>query len=153
MTRVEKVVKNLHQDLENKSVLEVACGCAEFSIAASKVASHVDCIDLDSFRLRPEITQCANLHFQAMDATAMTFPDGSFNTVVLYNAIGHLEHILESVIQECLRVLRQVGNVYIISSFKLDQAVIRERLLPMLAEKGIKYAVEEKLFTYVRISK
>ena len=37
MTRVEKVVHKLQNELYCKDLLEVACGCAEFSICASKL--------------------------------------------------------------------------------------------------------------------
>ena len=40
MTRVEKVVHKLQNELYCKDLLEVACGCAEFSICASKFAKY-----------------------------------------------------------------------------------------------------------------
>ena len=57
LTNVEKVVKQIQSDLEDKTILEVACGCGEFSIAAAKPARKVYCIDLDSQRLLPSYTQ------------------------------------------------------------------------------------------------
>ena len=51
MTRVEKVVQKLHAEFASKNILEVACGCGEFSIAASEFAASVHAIDLDDSRL------------------------------------------------------------------------------------------------------
>ncbi len=58
--------------LEDKTILEVACGCVEFAIAAAELARKVYCIDLDSQRLLPEAFHIPNLHFETKDATSMT---------------------------------------------------------------------------------
>ena len=47
----------------------------------------------------------------------MTYGGASFDTVVLYNAIGHLADIAELVLSECLRVIRSRGCIYITSFF------------------------------------
>ena len=101
MKRVDRVLFRLMPDIVSKRVLEPACGCAEFSIAATAHAAEVVCFDLDDQRLNPEATHTERLRFEIMDATAMHSPDGSFDTVVLYNAIGHLAHIAEPVLWEC----------------------------------------------------
>lgn len=132
MKRVETAISRLMPDIDGKRVLEPACGCAEFSIAATAHAAEVVCFDLDDQRLNPEATHTERLRFEIMDATAMRFPDGSFDTVVLYNAIGHLAHIAEPVLWECLRVVNTTGVAWVVSSFRMDKAVIQETLLPLL---------------------
>ncbi len=154
MTRVEKVVNKLHNELHYKDVLEVACGCAEFSIAASKSAKTVHCIDLDNKRLLPDAKNCNNLIFCEMDATAMSYMNDSFDTIIMYNAIGHLQQVMEKAIEECLRVLRAGGNMYIISSFKMDKQVITNNLLPLLEQKKLCFHIqEENIFIYIQIKK
>ena len=101
MKRGDRVLFRLMPDIVSKRVLEPACGCAEFSVAAATHAAEVVCFDLDDKRLDPTVRQILKLRFEIMDATAMRFPDGSFDTVVLYNAIGHLAHIAEPVLWEC----------------------------------------------------
>lgn len=154
MTRVERAVNHIKDRITGKAVLEVACGCAEFSLCAAKTAQTVSCIDLDRFRLDPSVYDCENLTFQQMDATAMEFADGSFDTVVLYNAVGQLEGIMEKVLKECQRVLKPVGRIHIISSFQLDKLVIDTALVPLLSASGTEYSMEsDKFFTYVQIEK
>lgn len=152
MTRVEKIVQKLHSKLASKNILEVACGCAEFSIAASEFAESVYAIDLDDIRLLPEAKAIDNLHFQIMDATAMTYPDKTFDTVVMYNAIGHLAEIVGDVLAECLRVLKYDGSIYIVSSFKMDKLFIDSELVPYLKQSLIDFEIgEDKLFVYVKV--
>lgn len=152
MTRVQSVVKTIQADITGKDILEVACGCAEFSICASKDAASVRCIDLDAFRLREEIQGCSNVTFEIMDATAMGYQDQSFDTVIIYNAIGHLSEIIEPILRECRRVARQNGAIYIISSFKMDKNIIATKVLPFLQENHTAFAqIEDKNFTYIKI--
>lgn len=150
--RVNQAVLHIKEAIEGKKVLEVACGRAEFSVCAAELALLVSCMDLDSHRLLPQIEECKNVEFRQMDAVHMQYETASFDTVVLYNAIGHLEEVIEPVVKECRRVVREDGFVYIISSSKLDRQVIEHRLLPLLEREGIKAEAEEdKIFIYVKL--
>ena len=152
MKRVDRVLFRLMPDIVSKRVLEPACGCAEFSVAAATHAAEVVCFDLDDKRLDPTVRQTLKLRFEIMDATAMRFPDGSFDTVVLYNAIGHLAHIAEPVLRECLRVVNTTGVVWIVSSFRMDKTVIQETLLPLLDNMELSHSTQEdSVYTYVQI--
>jgi ubiquinone/menaquinone biosynthesis C-methylase UbiE len=154
MKRVDRVLFRLMPDIVSKRVLEPACGCAEFSVAAATHAAEVVCFDLDDKRLDPTVRQTLKLRFEIMDATAMRFPDGSFDTVVLYNAIGHLAHIAEPVLWECLRVVNTTGAVWVVSSFRMDKSVIQETLLPLLDHMELSYYTQEdSVYTCVRIGK
>ncbi len=152
MKRVDRVLFRLMPDIVSKRVLEPACGCAEFSVAAATHAAEVVCFDLDDKRLDPTVRQTLKLRFEIMDATAMRFPGGSFDTVVLYNAIGHLAHIAEPVLRECLRVVNTTGVVWIVSSFRMDKTVIQETLLPLLDNMELSHSTQEdSVYTYVQI--
>ena len=134
--------------------MEVACGCAEFSIAAAQTAKSVDGIDLDYLRLPPSARKTEGFKFTVMDATNMAFPEGSFDAAVMYNAIGHLGAVLEKVLKECLRVTKPSGAIFVISSFRMDMPVIDEKLLPLLAKKQIAFAEEsDGTFRYIKIER
>lgn len=153
MTRVEKVVQKLHSELTSKNILEVACGCGEFSIAASKLAKTVHAIDLDAARLFPEAKSIPNLHVHLMDATDMTFADQSFDAIIMYNAIGHLAGVVEDVLSECLRVLKRGGSLYIISSFRMDKRYIAVSLIPCLEGKHICFELNtDEIFVYIKVT-
>lgn len=69
--------------------------------------NRVDCIDLDDIRLLENVHDIKNLTFHKMDATSLEFQDEYFDTVVIYNGIGHLSSIIEPVTKEAMRVLRK----------------------------------------------
>ena len=139
MTRAELAAERLAPTVCGRDVLEVACGTAEFSLAAARDAESVVCIDIDDSRLLPEVYDCENLRFRRMDASAMHFGDESFDTVVLYNAAFHLEEKLDAVLAECLRVLRPGGLLCAVSSWSLDRPVLTDNLLPLLNARGLRH--------------
>ena len=154
MKRVEQAIAHIAENINGKSVLEVACGCAEFSLAAAQAAKSVDGIDLDYLRLPPQAHKTEGFTFTIMDATNMAFADASFDTVVMYNAIGHLGAVLEKVLKECLRVTKHGGAIFVISSFRMDMPVIDEKLLPLLAKKQIAFAEEsDGTLRYIKIGR
>lgn len=154
MKRVEQAIEHIAENISGKSVLEVACGCAEFSLAAAQTAKSVDGIDLDYLRLPPSARKTEGFKFTVMDATNMAFPDGSFDAAVMYNAVGHLGAVLEKVLKECLRVTKPGGAIFVISSFRIDMPVIDEKLLPLLAKKQIAFAEEsDGTFRYIKIGR
>ena len=73
MRRADRAVEAVKGDILGKRVLEVACGCAEFSLCAAGLAEQVDCIDLDRGRLDERIGDCPNATFRQMDATALEY--------------------------------------------------------------------------------
>ena len=125
-------------------MLEIACGTADFSLAAVETARSVTAIDLDDCRLSHAARSEERMRFQRMDAAALTFPDGSFGTVVLYNALGHLTAILSEMLSEAFRVLRPGGRLIVCSSFSLDKGAMEERFLPLLLERGLPFSRREE---------
>ena len=122
MRKTDITVKNVIEYIENKQVLEVACGTADFSISATKYAEKVYCIDLDDFRLKEKSLQGAE--FRIMDAAEMSFPDRMFDTVVLYNAFYHVHKQWNEIENECKRVLKDNGCIIIISTWSLDHGLL-----------------------------
>ena len=143
-SRVAQAARLLSPHLTGRDVLEIACGTADFSLAAAETARSVTAIDLDDCRLSPAVRSGGSVCFQRMDAAALSFPDGSFDTAVLYNALGHLTAILPEVIPEALRVLRHGGTLIVCSSFSLDKTVMEEKLLPLLKERGLSFSRREE---------
>lgn len=118
MKNTDILVNLLIADIENKAVLEVACGAADFSISASVCSDSVHCIDLDAKRLDSRLTK--NLHFQIMDASEMNYADNTFDTVILYNAFFHIQSQWIEIERECKRVLKTDGVIYVVGTWKLD---------------------------------
>ena len=123
MKKADRIVQLLKSDIENKDILEVACGTADFSIASASFAHSVSCIDLDDSRLNPMVAQ-SNVHFQKMDACKIEYPDRAFDTIIMYNAYYHIQTQWKEIEKECKRVLKSMGCIYIIGTWKLDTSIM-----------------------------
>lgn len=116
MKKTDRIVQLLLPDIENKTILEVACGHADFSIAASSYACKVFCIDIVDSRLAKQDNIC----FEIMDASMMRYPDETFDSIYMYNAFSHIQTQWKAIESECKRVVKQHGKIYIIGTWKID---------------------------------
>ena len=143
MKKTDIIVQLLSDDIQDKNILEVACGCADFSVSAARYAHKVSCIDIDDSRLSVALPH--NVCFELMDAAQMSYSDSSFDTVVLYNAFSHVYSQWDSIKDQCMRVLKPSGVIYIVSTWKLDIA--------LMTEVFNHRAVRKKAFLVVRLEK
>lgn len=143
MTKAEEIVRELLPDIADKTILEAACGGAEFSIAASGFARDVYCIDVDDSRLDTRIKR-ENIHFEQMDAAAMRYPDETFDAVFVYNALYHIRTQWEAIERECRRVLKPGGKIHIIATWKLDRSLLDDMFLGAVRQNAGVSMVELK---------
>lgn len=102
-------------------VLDVACGDGDFIDTLIKVliapvsfvGIDVDTEDLEKARARFEESPVECLE---MDATALGFEGGAFDTVCMSNSMHHLER-LDDVLSEMYRVLRNDGMMIVLEMF------------------------------------
>ena len=124
MKNTDILVKLLIADIENKAVLEVACGAADFSVSASAYSDSIYCIDPDAHRLNSKLKE--KLHFQIMDASEMDYADDTFDTIICYNAFFHIQSQWIEIERECKRVLKTEGVIYVVGTWKLDVNIIMD---------------------------
>ena len=84
MKKTDTVVELIKQEIENKKILEIACGSGDFSLSAVQYAEEIYCIDIDENRLNEKIHNIEKIEFKKMDAAEMSFSDESFDIVIIY---------------------------------------------------------------------
>ena len=141
MKRVVEAVNAVMSNIEKKDIMEVACGCGEFSLAASEYAKSIICIDLDDKRLIPEVRKSKRICFKIMDAANLKLIDESVDTVIFYNALAHIASQLEGVLHESMRVLRRNGTIIFVYSFSIDKIFAENQLIPMLKNEKKEFSV------------
>lgn len=127
MKKTDRILRNILPEIEGKEVLEAACGTAGFSLSAAAYAKRITCIDIDESRLDRLVKEQENICFRIMDASKMDFGDAVFDTIILYNALYHIKGQWDEILAECRRVLKPEGHIFLISTWKLDLALMRER--------------------------
>lgn len=134
MKKTDAWIALLRAEIENKTVLEAACGAAECSVSAAAYAADVFCIDLDDSRLRRPLP--SNVHFEKMDAADMAFPDEMFDMVMLYNALFHIRSQWTEIERECKRVLKAGGSLFLVATWKLDVRLLLEMFGERVKRQG-----------------
>ena len=114
---IEVFKKKLSQlsPLTGQRVLDVGCGEGSFTVAVTGSFTEVHAIDVQEqglSKFRARVNGNPRFRIQPMSASAMTFADGFFDTII---SIETLEHIpdLPGAIGEFARVLRPGGECLI----------------------------------------
>lgn len=101
-------------------ILDAGCGPGGTALSLAEEASFVVGLDLDArfrnagIRLAAE-KGVANLAFVQGDGSRLPFPDGVFDIVLSHSVIEHVA-AAEAYFQECHRVLRPGGTLYLSTS-------------------------------------
>lgn len=99
-------------------VLDVACGTGEFErlILKENPAQNMVGVDISDEMLaiaQQKLQPYPNVRFQRASASALPFPDGSFDTVITANAFHYFDDP-NVALQEMKRVLKPHGNLIIL---------------------------------------
>jgi len=149
---VEPYLDRLVQRLPQGTLLDVGCGTAVVGLAAASRGLDVVGIDhtqemLDvAIRKAKELGLAERTRFQVGDATAMPFPDSSFDAVVCQRMLHHLPD-MRPCLQEISRVLKPGGSFYIADSCRdvtpvkstlinLKRSVVRKHSLSRLTDEA-----------------
>lgn len=105
---------------QGKDVLEVACGGGQGLGLLAQFAKYVVGGDIEEKNLiyaRQTYAKNSKVKIVKLNAHQMDFPDASFDTIIIYEAIYYLEHF-EKFLFEARRLLRNGGNLIICTANK-----------------------------------
>jgi SAM-dependent methyltransferase len=105
-----------------REVLDVACGAGYGSALLSRQARRVVGADISAEAIaqaREVYAAAPNLEFRQADCAALPFPDGSFDAVVSFETIEHID-AQPTFLDEVRRVLRPEGLFVLSSPNKLE---------------------------------
>jgi ubiquinone/menaquinone biosynthesis C-methylase UbiE len=108
------------QFVNDKIVLEVACGSGQGLGYLARTAKKVIGSDIDEKILKPAIEHYKdrkNIELLKLDAQQLPFPDSSFDVIMLYEAIYYLPEPNEFV-KKAYRLLRRTGVLLICTANK-----------------------------------
>jgi len=114
--KTHRKLKKIASDLigPEDTVLECACGTGLLSAVIAPKCRRLTATDYSEKMLKKAEKNCAafqNIAFARADVTALAFPDGSFDAVLDFCILHHVEG-WRTFFDECRRVLRDGGSVY-----------------------------------------
>ena len=119
-------------------VLDVACGAGLIALPLAEQGYHVDGVDLSAGSLevaRARVPAGADAHFRVGDATALDADDASYDAVLLFDMLEHVED-QRGVLAEAARVVRP-GGVVLFNTFN------QTPLAWLVAVHGFRFVVRE----------
>lgn len=133
-----------------RRVLDVACGAGYGSALLARRARHVVGADISAETIdhaRAAYASTPNLEFHRADCAALPFPDATFDAVVSFETIEHIEEQAKF-LDEVRRVLRSDGIFVLSSPNKLEYSDRRSFANPYhkeeLYREGLKSLLEPR---------
>jgi SAM-dependent methyltransferase len=112
------------------AVLDVASGEGYGAAFLSTVATHIHGVDIDPDTVRQasrKYAACANLRFVQASCTALPFPERSFDVIVSFETIEHIDGESQvRMLEEFDRLLKPEGIVILSSPNKAEYSDARE---------------------------
>jgi|CXWL01.1.fsa_nt_gi SAM-dependent methyltransferase len=124
-----------HLKAEDK-ILECGCGAGRVVRHLHGAGFDITGLEYDGEILRKLKTAAPELNLVEGDATALPFPDASFDVVLCFGVVGTLEQGIDTAIAEIHRVLRP-GGVAIISVMLDNVARRAQKLLNAIGASGV----------------
>lgn len=114
--------------VENKQVLDVACGAGYGANLLSNVANSVVAVDISKESIDYAATQYKkdNLEFVLGNVCALEFEDRSFDVITSFETIEHIYEEEQALAMQQFKRLLKPGGVLLISTPNLDSAFYKD---------------------------
>src|SRR6267378_6094708 len=134
--RWSRRVKMLSGHLEpGMRVLEVGCGTGYFTRELARLGADVIAIDISPELLEIAKANCSmsNLRYEIQDASALSYSNAMFDSVVGSSVLHHLE--IREALQEIYRVLKPGGAIYFTEPNMLNPQIAIQKNVPWIKRK------------------
>jgi len=146
----------LRRHSPNKRVLDYACGNGEDALFVAKLGAEVVGIDISEVSIENCTRRAVEgkvderVSFCVMDAEALEFADGSFDIIIVYGVLHHLN--LQKALSELARVLKPNGTIICTEALKHNPAIhLYRRMTPHLrTEWEVNHVLGRKDFELMR---
>ena len=130
--RVKMLSKHLGAGMR---VLELGCGTGYFTRELARSRADIVAIDVSPELLEIARANCSgrNVRYEIQNASALSYPDGVFDSVVGSSVLHHLE--IEEALREIHRVLKAGGTIYFTEPNMLNPQIAVQKNVPWVKRK------------------
>jgi SAM-dependent methyltransferase len=130
--RVKMLSKHLGAGMR---VLELGCGTGYFTRELARSRADIVAIDVSPELLEIARTNCSgrNVRYEIQNASALSYPDAVFDSVVGSSVLHHLE--IEEALREIHRVLKAGGTIYFTEPNMLNPQIAVQKNVPWVKRK------------------
>ncbi len=134
-----EIMENMKPALNrNMTVLEIACGTGLLSVKIAPLVKHLEAVDFSPEMIRQAKKKAVygNLFFSVQDATSLPYTSGTFDAVVISNAL-HVMPDPASALANIRRVLKDDG-VMIAPTFTVAGSLIGRMKVRVMETSGFR---------------
>lgn len=130
--RVKMLSKHLGAGMR---VLELGCGTGYFTRELARSRADIVAIDVSPELLEIARANCSgrNVRYEIQNASALSYPDAVFDSVVGSSVLHHLE--IEEALREIHRVLKAGGTIYFTEPNMLNPQIAVQKNVPWVKRK------------------
>jgi len=130
--RVKMLSSHLKPEM---TVLELGCGTGSFTRELARSGAEVFAIDVSPQLLEIADANCSapNVQYQIQNAYALTYSEGTFDSVVGSSVLHHLE--IEAALREIYRVLKPRGTILLTEPNMLNPQIAIQKNIPWIKRK------------------
>jgi SAM-dependent methyltransferase len=117
------------------TVLELGCGTGYFTQELARSGADIVAIDVSPELLEIARSNCSapNVQYQIQNASALSYSDAVFDSVVGSSVLHHLE--IEGALHEIHRVLKPGGTIYFTEPNMLNPQIAIQKNVPWIKRK------------------
>jgi 2-polyprenyl-3-methyl-5-hydroxy-6-metoxy-1,4-benzoquinol methylase len=129
LRRVRLLTADLRQDMQ---VLELGCGTAYFTRELARTGATITAVDISPDLLTMARKRCpaGNVSFELQNASALSYSDDAFDTVVGSSVLHHL--VIKPALEAIYRVLKPGGIIRFTEPNMLNPQIALQKNLPTL---------------------
>ena len=136
--------------MKGAKALDYCCGNGEFGLFMAKCGADTHGIDISPEGIENAQKNAAqegveeNCHFEVMDAEATTFPDNTFDVIVEWGALHHLDY--EKAMVELSRIVKPDGEIICIEALRHNPFIhyYRKRTMHLRTEWEVEHILSVK---------
>lgn len=130
--RVKLLSNHLRSGMD---VLELGCGTGYFTRELARSGADIVAIDVSPELLEIAEADCPaeNVRYEAQNASALTYPNDVFDSVVGSSILHHLE--INEALREIYRVLKPGGTIYFTEPNMLNPQIAVQKNVPWVKRK------------------
>ncbi len=127
----------VHRQGHSPRILDLGCGTGELAPVFLKSAYSYTGIDIEAERIAYASKAHPQARFHVMDASALTYPDGYFDQMLITGVLHHLsDEDVRRIVREMKRVLQPGGRVLVMEDVALRGSLNLLGALVHLADAG-----------------
>lgn len=140
MLLLEMIYDEIREYIEDKKVLEIACGDGRLSKKCALVADSVIMSDVNINHI-DKTAIANNIMVRDINAGQVHNMSEVIDTIVCLNGLSHMEAMIGVILDSCIKKVSESGIAVFAATREMDLKITDEHILPILKRKEVPHNI------------